>query len=63
MTIHWKALEEYFLMEPLVFRFNHFWWENAFSEFSRGIFLKNLSSPYRMNKLRADWAFNKPYKG
>jgi hypothetical protein len=24
MTIHWKALEEYFLMVPLVFRFTHF---------------------------------------
>jgi hypothetical protein len=23
-TIHWKALEEHFLMVPLVFRFNHF---------------------------------------
>jgi hypothetical protein len=22
MTIHWKALEDYFLMVPLVFRFN-----------------------------------------
>jgi hypothetical protein len=27
MTIHWKALEEHFLMVPLVFM------ENAFSEF------------------------------
>jgi hypothetical protein len=24
MTIHWKALEEHFLMAPLVFRFNSF---------------------------------------
>jgi hypothetical protein len=23
MTIHWKGLEEHFLMVPLVFRFNH----------------------------------------
>jgi hypothetical protein len=30
MTIHWKALGENFLMPPLVFRFNHFWGENAF---------------------------------
>jgi hypothetical protein len=33
MTIHWKALEEYSLMVPLVFRFNHFWGENAFYDF------------------------------
>jgi hypothetical protein len=39
MTIHWKALEEHFLMVPLVFRFNHFRGENAFSE----LFSKNLS--------------------
>jgi hypothetical protein len=32
MTIHWKALEEHFLMVPLVFRFNHFQGENAFSK-------------------------------
>jgi hypothetical protein len=25
MTIHWKALEEHFLMVLLVFQFNHFW--------------------------------------
>jgi hypothetical protein len=24
MTIQWKALEEHFLMVPLVFHFNHF---------------------------------------
>jgi hypothetical protein len=24
MTIHWKALEEHFLMVPLVFQFTHF---------------------------------------
>jgi hypothetical protein len=30
-TIHWKALEEHFLMVQLVFRFNHFRGENAFS--------------------------------
>jgi hypothetical protein len=24
MTIHWKGLEEHFLMVPLVYRFNHF---------------------------------------
>jgi hypothetical protein len=33
VTIHWNALEEHFLMVPLVFRFNHFWGKNAFSEF------------------------------
>jgi hypothetical protein len=33
MTIHWKALEEHFLMVPLVFRFYHFRGKNAFSEF------------------------------
>jgi hypothetical protein len=33
MTIHWKALEEHFLMVPLVFRFNNFQVKNAFSEF------------------------------
>jgi hypothetical protein len=39
MTIHWKALEEHFLMVPLLFRFSHFQGENPFSEF----FSKNLS--------------------
>jgi hypothetical protein len=24
MTVHWKAIEEHFLMAPVVFRFNHF---------------------------------------
>jgi hypothetical protein len=38
MTIHWKALEEHFLMVPLVIRFNHL--GNAFSEF----FSENLKS-------------------
>jgi hypothetical protein len=33
MTIHWKALEQHFLVAPLVFRFNHFQEKNAFSEF------------------------------
>jgi hypothetical protein len=33
MTIHWKGLEEYFLMVPLVFRFNHIRVKNAFSVF------------------------------
>jgi hypothetical protein len=35
MTIHWKGLEEHFLMVhvPLVLRFNHFWGEIPFSEF------------------------------
>jgi RNAse (barnase) inhibitor barstar len=33
LTIHWKALEEHFLMVPLDFRFNHFQEKNAFSEF------------------------------
>jgi hypothetical protein len=28
MTIHWKALEEHFLMVPLVFRFSHFQGKN-----------------------------------
>jgi hypothetical protein len=36
ITIHWKALEEHFLMEHvgllLVFRFNHFW-KDAFCIF------------------------------
>jgi hypothetical protein len=41
MTIHWKALEEHFLMVPLVFQFNHFWGENAFSDF----FLSKILSP------------------
>jgi hypothetical protein len=39
-TIHWKALEEHFLMVPLV-RSNHSRGENAFSEF----FSKNLIVP------------------
>jgi hypothetical protein len=41
VTIHWKALEEHFLMVPFkVFdsSFNHFGGKNAFSEF----FAKNL---------------------
>jgi hypothetical protein len=33
MSIHWKALEEHFLMLSSVFRFNHIWGEKAFSEF------------------------------
>jgi hypothetical protein len=32
MTIQWEALEEHFLMVPLVFQFNYFQ-GNAFSEF------------------------------
>jgi hypothetical protein len=32
MTSHWKALDEHFLMVPVVFRSNHFWGENAFSD-------------------------------
>jgi hypothetical protein len=30
MTIHWKALEEHFLMAPLFFWFNHFWRKTNF---------------------------------
>jgi hypothetical protein len=33
MTIHWKALEEHFLMVPDVFRSNQFGEENAFSKY------------------------------
>jgi hypothetical protein len=33
MTIHWKALEEHFMMVPFIFRFNHFLGKNTFSEF------------------------------
>jgi hypothetical protein len=33
MTIHWKALEEHFLMVQLVFRFSHFQGKNEFFEF------------------------------
>jgi hypothetical protein len=51
MTIHWKALEEHFLIEPLVFHFNHFW-KNAFSEFfSKKSVLKQL------HKLNYDFFF------
>jgi mannitol-1-phosphate/altronate dehydrogenase len=32
MTIHWKALEEHFLMVALIFRFNQFRGENVFSQ-------------------------------
>jgi hypothetical protein len=32
MTIHWKALEEHFVMVALVVRFNHFRAKNAFSD-------------------------------
>jgi hypothetical protein len=43
MTIHWKAIEEHFLMVPFVFQFTgnrHFRGENAFS----GFFFKKLKS-------------------
>jgi hypothetical protein len=33
MTIHWKALEEYFPMVPLLFEFKKIGEENPFSEF------------------------------
>jgi hypothetical protein len=32
MTIHWKALEEQFLVVPFAIRFNHLRPKNAFSE-------------------------------
>jgi hypothetical protein len=35
ITIHWKALEEHFLMVPLVFRFNHFHGKIHFQNFSQ----------------------------
>jgi hypothetical protein len=35
MTIHWKALDEHFMMLTLVFRFNHFWGEMHFLTFSQ----------------------------
>jgi hypothetical protein len=38
MTIHWKGLEEHFLMVPLDFQFNHFWRQNQFSEFFSKLF-------------------------
>jgi hypothetical protein len=34
MTIHWKALDEHFLMVPLFFRFNNLW-EMHFLNFSQ----------------------------
>jgi hypothetical protein len=43
MTIRWKALEEHFLMVPLIFRFTHLRGKNAFSEFfSKEPVLKEL---------------------
>jgi hypothetical protein len=39
MTTHWKALEEHFLMVPLVFQFNHFR-EMHFWDFSQPSVLK-----------------------
>jgi hypothetical protein len=42
MTIHWKALEEHFLMVTFVFRFTHFRGKNAFSEFFSTSVLKEL---------------------
>jgi hypothetical protein len=33
MTIHWKALEEHFLMVPSVSRFKHFFGGKCFYEF------------------------------
>jgi hypothetical protein len=51
MTIHRKAIEEHFLMVPLVFRFNHFWEENAFSEF-----FSKTSDP-RVNHLKTEVYF------
>jgi hypothetical protein len=35
MTIHWKALEEHFLVASLVFRFNYFWGKMHFLDFSQ----------------------------
>jgi hypothetical protein len=35
MTIHWKALEEHFLMVPFVFRFNNFQGKMHFLNFSK----------------------------
>jgi hypothetical protein len=49
MTIHWKALEEHFLMVPFVFHFNHFQGENVFSEFvSKNLPLKEVKSFHHM---------------
>jgi hypothetical protein len=35
MIIHWKALEEHFLMVPLVSQFTHFWRICIFFNFSQ----------------------------
>jgi hypothetical protein len=48
MTIHWKALEEHFLMVPLVFRFNHFL-----------IFKKPQSLKSLTNLTTSLWSFSK----
>jgi hypothetical protein len=49
MTIHWKALEKHFLMEPLVFQFNHFLgqgkgegWEMHFLNFSDYLLISHV---------------------
>jgi hypothetical protein len=44
MTIHWKALEEHFLMVLLVLGFNHFWGKMHFLNFSPKPLLKVLSA-------------------
>jgi hypothetical protein len=52
ITIHWKALEEHFLMVPLVFRVAHFRAGNAaFSEF----FLRNSLSILKESSVQLKW--------
>jgi glucose-6-phosphate-specific signal transduction histidine kinase len=44
MTIHWKALEEHFLMVPLVFLFTHFWGQYIILNFSQTTSVLELKS-------------------
>jgi hypothetical protein len=45
ITINWKALEEHFLMAPLVFRLNHVLGKIAFSEFLKALSVTNCQAP------------------
>jgi hypothetical protein len=54
MPIYWKALEDHFLMVPLVFQFNHFRGKMHFLNFSP------KARPYRDN-FAASIRFGKDY--
>jgi hypothetical protein len=55
MTIHWKALEEYFLMVSLVFQFNHFRGMHFVTFSQNGSVLKELSCSCILSCCEALW--------